>query len=387
MNGRDILLAQIQALLQQLKSVKKSLSAEQIEENMRDAANFRFANVISQAETKLQGYQDYISDVPDDYDLSGYAHELAAQKKGCAELFNECLNFLGGALLRKLEPIDELCRIADTMLFQLSKKVGVEWNRLTILAEGNYYTETTGVIRLPFPDYSIWNLPVAVHELGHYVGPKISKPDGSYPFQDKVYQLRAAHADEEQAKQQQSFWGEEFSDVFAAYAIGPAYVCSALLLGFFPTDRVACKDGKSHPAHGKRMYLMLEMLRAMGNQYLGIVETLNELWASSLKAAGLNRCLDQAETIQLDNRLAELYAIVELATSVKYDNWPRATELAKGLKAQLTVAQLVEPGDTIPDILNGAWLWRITQTSVAEPQLQNVDRKAILMCQSIMNKN
>ena len=247
MNERGILLAQIQALLQQLESVEETLGAKQIGEGLRKAAEYRFANLINEVRNDLQSAKENVAEVPDNYDLSGYWQQLTTQKEKCTGLFKESLNFLGGALLRNIHRIDRLCQIADALLFQLSKQVGVEWNRSTILAEGSFFTEATGVIRLPFPDYSIWNLPVAVHELGHYVGPRIVNSDGAFPYQIKRQQIQASYTDAAEAEREKSFWQEEFSDLFAVYAIGPAYACACLVTMFSPTDDTACEDGKEHP--------------------------------------------------------------------------------------------------------------------------------------------
>jgi hypothetical protein len=259
---------------------------------------------------------------------------------------------------------------------------------LAILAEGNFFTESTGVIRLTFPDCSIWNLPVAVHELGHWAGPRINKPDGSVPFRDKLQQMTGAYPKAAEAERERSFWREEFSDVFATYALGPAYVCSCLVVVFSPTDSFACKDGKTHPAHAKRAYLMLEMLKGMSlanhNQYDNIAAYLSDLWERNLKAAGQAKCLDQTLLSQLGNRFLDLYAILVLAPSVEYKAWTRATELAEGLKGNQAVAQLVKPGDRIADVLNAIWLWRIGQSNVDDARLQSIDTKAFALCRNIM---
>src|SRR5215208_599697 len=136
MNARAILLAQIQTLLRQLESAQASLKAKQIGEGLRQAAEYRFTNLINEARTDLESDKRYVEDIPDNYDLSEYWRRLTDQKEKCADLFKECLNFLGGALLRNIDRIDQLCQIADRLLFELSKRVGIEWNRSTILADG-----------------------------------------------------------------------------------------------------------------------------------------------------------------------------------------------------------------------------------------------------------
>jgi hypothetical protein len=120
MNERSLLQAQIGTLLQQLQSAQESLSAKQIDAGLRDSAKYRFANLISQLRIDLQLAREKVDIAPDDFDLSGYWQTLKTQKRKCTELFKECLNFLGGAMLRNIDRIDQLCRIADALSFELS---------------------------------------------------------------------------------------------------------------------------------------------------------------------------------------------------------------------------------------------------------------------------
>jgi len=105
MNARAILLAQIQTLLRQLESAQASLKAKQIGEGLRQAAEYRFTNLINEARTDLESDKRYVEDIPDNYDLSEYWRRLTDQKEKCADLFKECLNFLGGALLRNIDRV------------------------------------------------------------------------------------------------------------------------------------------------------------------------------------------------------------------------------------------------------------------------------------------
>lgn len=388
MNNRSLLLAQIQTLLQKLTWAEQTLKSEQIAEGLRAAAGYRFDNLFAQRRSDLELVRDDVSGVDDGFALDGYWETLTRHMKECVELFNESLNFLGGALLRNLKQVDELCQISDALLAELSKRAGEDWNRFTILAEGNFFTETTGIIRLPFPDYSVWNLPVAVHELGHYVGPRIRDAASASPFDNELEQLRASHADQEEAKRQVNFWREEFADVFATYASGPAYACACLLLAFNPADDSTYKDGKTHPAYARRAYLILGILEEMSannqQQYDSVVACLRKLWASNLKAAGHAKNLSDDDVMQLDDVLLKIFSILNLASKAEYKRWVRATELADNLASRTSVAKLLRAGDTINDVINAAWLWRIKQAKENAAQVQNINNRALLMSGRIM---
>ena len=129
------------------------------------------------------------------------------------------------------------------------------------------------------------------------------------------------------------------------------------------------------------------MLRGIGhNQYANIANYLTDLWERNLKAAARATCLKETDLPHLDNRLTETYSILALVSSVEYKDWTRASELADGLKANKSVAQLAKSNDSIADVLNAAWLWRINQTDISDTQLQIIDDKAIAMCRNIMER-
>ncbi|MEP6912151.1 MAG: hypothetical protein ABI923_05325 [bacterium] len=387
MNNRSILVAQIESLLQHLTWAEETMGDGHIGGGLRDAASSRFGNSFNDIRRELETLRDDLAVVDDSDALDAYWQTLTNHKKTCEGLFAESLNFLGGALLRALSQVDNLCKISDALLTELSERAGEEWHRFTILAEGNFFTETTGIIRLPFPDYSIWNLPVAVHELGHYVGPRIRDAGGASLFDNELQQLKMSYADATKAKRQANHWREEFSDVFATYASGPAYACSCLVLAFNPADGSAYNDGETHPAYAKRAYLILGMLEEMSgknHQYDAVVKFLQKLWANNLRAAGQTKELGDDDVTQLDNTLLKIFTILTRTSKVEYKGWARATQLADDLAGKKGVAQMLRAGDTINDVINAAWLWRIRQPEEEAAQVQNITNKAIKLSGRIL---
>ena len=109
-------------------------------------------------------------------------------------LFEESLALVEGALVRGAKLDNGLCQIADALLDELRTKADVAWGRFTILAEGEFFGEMAQIIRLRFPEVSIWNLPIAAHEFGHFVGPELKQPGPfgtfRYPFQEELRKSR-----------------------------------------------------------------------------------------------------------------------------------------------------------------------------------------------------
>src|SRR5262249_51406054 len=113
----------------------------------------------------------------------------------CQYLFRECLAFMQGALIRVTALDNGLCQIADSLIKVLNHRAGnLGWDRLTVLADAEFYRDMADIIRLRFPGMNIWNLPVVAHEFGHYAGPQLSErqADGTLasPFQEMLKNAR-----------------------------------------------------------------------------------------------------------------------------------------------------------------------------------------------------
>jgi hypothetical protein len=264
-----------------------------IKPQIKEAAEIGFAVLFKQRRDELSELQHMISG------QGASAHswvKLGKQSRLCREVFGECLGFLGSGLIRSNTLAkDDICEIADALLYELNNNLhwSVKWQGVTLLAEGNFFTETTGLIRLPFPDDGIWNLPISVHEFGHFIGPRIRDGWGNSPFdsflrskeEDNLQKEGDDQLSEEELEQQSSHLKELFSDLFAVYSLGPAFACSCILLSFNPANAKTSEDSQTHPGYAKRVHFMLEVLKRMGQEgrneaYGKIRDHLSELWTT-----------------------------------------------------------------------------------------------------------
>lgn len=396
MDEKSLLLAQVRALLEQLDWAESSLRTARIEPRISAAASIGFAVLFKRRRNELTRLQELI---PKNATYTGSWKQLQSFSSSCGELFKECLGFLGGAMLRSAHEENDICEIADALLVELSRKTPIEWKGVTMLAEAHFFTETTGLIRLPFPDYGIWNLPIAVHELGHFIGPRISDGQGDSPFQvllqkvrNDVMKVEPGELSGDEVGRQLSHLRELFSDLFAVYAAGPAYACSCILLRFDPQDFTACEDGETHPSHGKRVHFILKGLDQMsrtteGGPYARIINNLKVLWEWNLKRAGHEKCLDEKTIPSLNYQLFELYPILAtFVPTVQYEGWNRAVELSSGLSLSREPAELLKDEDAIADVLNAAWLWRLRQTVENSNTVHQVNLEAIALCREIIRR-
>jgi hypothetical protein len=385
MDERSVLLAQIQALTQELTRAENALDVPQIDANLSDRVRVRFDRLIREQQAALSDVRKQAKDgQPLDECWVGFRYV----REGCAPLFREYLALIEGAMVRSAGLDNSVCQIADALLNHLSHRADIYWGRFTILAGEEFFADMAEVIRIRFPETSIWNLPVAAHEFGHFIGPKLEvrEPDGSsrHPFQVLL---------ERESRQGSRYWSymhEYFADLFATYSLGPAYACTCLLLRFDPR----AVDGEQHPNTAQRAYLILRTLDKMNvasgrlmQPFSGIISLLEDSWRRSLRATGESDHLGQEMSILMDERLEELYSLTEpLLGSVKYGGWLQANRIADELLLNSTVRPQLQTDDTIADILNAAWLVRVEHWDEDGYPTGHIGDRAIELCQEYIRR-
>ena len=388
MDERLILMTRIQALIQELGRAEKAV--EQIDPDLGKLVRGVFFDLFEEQRDALKRLQQDVNDLP----LKECWLNFRNIRRKCDPLFRECLALMQGSLVRRSGLDDGMCKIADALLYELSSWTkNISWGRFTILAGEEFTTDMADIIRVRFPDVSIWNLPVTAHEFGHFVGPKIEKGMRGrhyHPFQDFLKKMC------EQDKRCSSFLHEHFADLFATYALGPCYACTCILLRFDPYT--AYVDKNSHPSDSKRVYWILKVLNQMdeadgGKQrsYRGIIDYLEECWQKSLEVVGkperFEECLGKDTTRQLDKWMDGLYLLVDDKLSgvsgVRYsaDDWVRAKMLSKQLLKDTPIEAVGEY--TLIDVLNAAWCSRIQPGCGDSARVQRIGERAVKFCYKI----
>src|SRR5438105_1780155 len=113
MDGRSILMGQIQALAQELGQVAAMLdpnSQRLRDRRLYDRVHVRLENRISQQQQALSTVEQ---DVDTDKALSDCWRCFGKIQGQCVPLFKECLAFLEGTLVRSAGLDGRLCEIAD----------------------------------------------------------------------------------------------------------------------------------------------------------------------------------------------------------------------------------------------------------------------------------
>jgi hypothetical protein len=254
-------------------------------------------------------------------------YELAY--KGCQEIFADYVDLVRGVLARDAGLDADLCRIADELM-RSWPLTGETWESLSIPS----YTEGSAgskafLIRLGFPEWSIWSLPLIAREYGNIAV-------ATHPSVRKRLPLAVdegfGSADELRV------WAAE---VFATAAMGPAYPWASTLLRADPRSAV----------DRKRVAIMLETLSLLGAGDTRIVE-LSTAWR---RATGESPDLDE----QTARFVREIWG---KTANVRFKGWEAADALTDDLLVELPVSKIATKltGETLCNVLVAAWQARVS---------------------------
>ena len=394
MDKRSILTAQSRALLEDLNQIENILNSLQAADpssggprarpdhfNLLARVRPRFDILVHKQRAALKTLE---RDIAQERAPSDCWAGLRAIRRECKQLFQECLALMEGVLVRRHGIDGGLCRLADVILEELSVKADIPWQRFTIWADSESFANLAEIIRVRFPSKSIWHLPVMAHEFGHFVSREWKAP-GTFdnPFREVCQRYEASDAS--------AFLPEHFADIFAAYSVGPAYACSALLLRF---DHGAAEHStRTHPSGAARAHVILRTLGKMDEgaqewgppQFESIRRKLTDVWQNSLADAFQNAKLEQSHRAALEKLADELYEVVasDLPPGLRYDGWLRAQRLSHVLRSPGRLGAGLNDEDTLLDVLNAAWLSRLRAGDDPDAA-QEISRDALKLCEAVL---
>jgi hypothetical protein len=353
-------------------------------------------------------------DVHKNRPLDGCWSRFGNVRKDCQDTLSECFALTQGALARDAGLDQELCKIADFLLDGLDHfgPKHIKWGRFTILAEMEFFGTMAAVIRLRYPDLSIWNLPVVAHEFGHFVASHLEESDkGKFKeyvqaFQDVLPQVSQPEENEKveertrkeleerrriQENRRRMFLHEYYADCFATYALGPAYAYTCLLLRFDP--KAAFTDGQEHPSYQKRAHVILQTLEEMNKvkgskgRYTGIIKNFRCWWQKSVEGASPpEQPATGKDLYRLEKLVKTLHHRLETKMyGIRYCGWTRAAKIANRLANQQSALPL-QPGDKLRDVLNGAWRCRTNPPDGKRQNDEILSSSAKSLCERIVSQ-
>jgi hypothetical protein len=250
------------------------------------------------------------------------------------DLFNEYVDLVRGVALRALGFDRDLCRVADSIVREIG--ANFRWKSISIPSRVEYQRMSTGaLIRLGFPDWTVWALPLVAHAFGHVVAER-----------DK--DLRADLAKRSDVERTLVI------DAFATTVMGPAFACAALLVRFDPAAIEAAGD-----LQAKRVATILDVLddseRGSG-PVKGIVKTLRGAWEVAVQESG-GVPLGPSE---LPAGAKALVRAASYGVDFPADEWAGSVEpWAKDLRNGNVAAIQPKEYAGIRHLLNAAWRCRV----------------------------
>jgi hypothetical protein len=340
--------------------------------------------VLDRFDLLIGGLRTRLARIPDD---SAW-NELAKVRGSIAEIKQEALAFVQGALLRERSLDKGIGVVSERLLAELLERTGEERRVLLALSDNEFFKHTVSMVRGRFPDVTVWNLPVLAHELGHHVAATLAHTD---PALREDYRPVAAYLSEE-ADNEASFANvdravalahlhELFADVYATYVLGAAYPLNMIMLSASPD--VFGASSRSHPSWSRRVHTIRAVADVLGvggagaAGYRDLAGTISTLWR---EIAG-----DSTDT---ERAVAELQAgamvglLVEHAfPRARYDMPERVNEIVID-PDQPFVAPA--EGMTFTDVLNAAWRWRIENWGAPGWLIDGASSRALELTQQMI---
>jgi hypothetical protein len=248
--------------------------------------------------------------------------------------------------------------MADELINKVDSVPDVTWESLTIPWHREYVSAAlTRMIRLGYPEWSIWTLPLTAHEFGHVVECKNAE--------------LIKFIDEQVARgQSQSHLYDYLGDAFATYTMGPAYACAAILLRFDPSSAHVYSD--ESPAPIKRVHVVFSMLMRLNDKessmqpYAGIVEILRTEWNAALLQAAQISALDDETTKRLDDCVAFMWNFLDPNRRLNPPNSVSIREWTSKLLEHGGNTIEVYGTEELRDVLNAAWACRVENPTKAD---------------------
>lgn len=250
----------------QARRTRLKLTTTEIDKNLGDEVTERLDD-LSKIESTLVATPDELEDAWSAYQLWSAA---------CLRVFRDYVDLVRGVLLRDSGLDNDLCRIADVLVSQTGQWKDYAWGAFTIPAsEDHGDASALRLIRIGFPEWSVWSLPLTMYEIGHVFAEinhkmrpiaedarrEAASAERTACQQDGVAtseaELRVNLAGDSTVEQLRKW----IADAYATARLGPGYVWAAMLLRADPTS----------DEHHRRLTVVLEVLDQVAAAYKGPV--------------------------------------------------------------------------------------------------------------------
>ncbi|MEU5891495.1 hypothetical protein ABZ835_32305 [Streptomyces sp. NPDC047461] len=282
------------------------------------------------------------------------------------QLFTDYVDFVGGLAVRANTLDQRVCRLTDRLLKDLHLTLSVP--SVVVPAQQTALGQVMqSVIKLGFPEWTIWGVPLVGHEVGLNVARTAIRGEGPAEF-------KVLLSDDVSYGMSQARRAAVFADVFAAYVLGPGYA-RAVIQSRLEPHRAPL--GADDPPDAERAQVILGVLRHLGelkalrsdSEYRSTLAGLQEFWDRETRSLALVRADDPEVERFLEAALAALATATKFTALVSVW-WDKAKELHD----YLLTDQVRTPDWTlIMCLLTAAW-----EARARHPELtDDIERRAM----------
>jgi hypothetical protein len=285
--------------------------------------------------------------------------DLAELQRSTDRVAREGLALTMGMLTRAAGLDDGRCEQADLFVGQLAARVDRRLARMSVPGDGESVHRATDVIRRRVPDDGLWDLPVMAHEFGHLVAGGSSSWD---PGADVVTAPVATALEglEGAARAQEE---ELFCDLFAAYAIGPSFVCTQIFHRLDPWAPAVARRDASHPGDPTRVHAVLVLLdkmrgRTSPHHFDTHLYWARAGWQQMQNTASSEAVLTDEQTAEVTARVASWWAVLTNHLSgFAFTRSAAADQVYAAIRS--ATAEPPRVGFSATDVLDAAWSVRL----------------------------
>lgn len=293
-------------------------------------------------------------------------------------LFSEYVEFLGGLALRdtglggllpevvlegeadneEAEYNRDVCAMADELIRQIYY-IGSNtlWHSMAVPGRaGPTVLTASRLVRLGFPDWTVWSVPLAAYQFGLVV------VDQTHLVREYTGARRISDAELRVV----------FADAFATFTAGPAYALASVLTKLEPRPPVI-QSGPGALTDAERVLTILSTLKFMDPDgiFPDIEEELRAQWDAAVAQSGVGEDESQETGDDAPDRVAEWSAYIHAFLETKARRaafapaewrtamqWPLLTEDASSDDA---LAKLPLEARSVRYLLNAAWYQRLAE--------------------------
>jgi len=337
--------------------------------------------IFSEQANRLMNIIDELGEESPDAAWSTYKKDVAAASENLFSEYVELLSGLalrdtglgapinpepdrqpGGGTLEQLGP--DVYVMADDLVKQLYHIGEADlWHSLTIPARRTVAACTVArMIRLGFPEWTIWAVPLAAHEFGRVVVDRNDFADDPESNGFAGHGLEVARA-----------------DVFATYALGPAYAFASVYVLLDPSAADWQARGKEPVDTGLlrgdsgRAFIIFRTLELMneGDALTRVIDRLRGRWAMAVHQAGGSAFPAEEAGEPLEQLARHMWSYLrDKAPTIQYSpqRWRQAAQwdplggLVSRERWRLDPAR-----EDVRDILNAAWYQRLAADPAPDP--------------------